>query len=72
MYHPVAEGETFEEGFDKFIFDVKEIKEKYYLSEKVAKYVLAGGTKNLELPQKLILMLQDRCYKQCTRCIELV
>ena len=46
MYHPVAEGETFEEGFDEFIFDVKDVEEKYYLSEKVAKYVLAGGTKN--------------------------
>lgn len=46
VYHPVAEGETFEEGFDEFIFDVKDVEEKYYLSEKVAKYVLAGGTKN--------------------------
>lgn len=46
VYHPVAEGEPYEEGFDEFIFDVKDVEEKYYLSEKVAKYVLAGGTKN--------------------------
>lgn len=48
VYHPVAENEKFEEGFDEFIFDVKDVEEKYYLSEKVAKYVLAGGTKNFK------------------------
>ena len=48
VYHPVAEEETCEEGFDEFIFDVKDVEEKYYLSEKVAKYVLAGGTKNFK------------------------
>ena len=32
----------------EFIFDVKDVEEKYYLSEKVAKYVLAGGTKNFK------------------------
>lgn len=46
VYHPLAEGESFEEDFDEFVFDVKDVEEKYYLSEKVAKYVLAGGTKN--------------------------
>lgn len=40
-FHP-----TFEEDFDEFVFDVKDVEEKYYLSDKVAKYVLAGGTKN--------------------------
>ena len=48
VYHPVAENENFEEGFDEFIFDVRDVEEKYYLSEKVAKYVLAGGTKNFK------------------------
>jgi DNA (cytosine-5)-methyltransferase 1 len=48
VYHPVAENETYEEGFDEFVFDVKDVEEKYYLSEKVAKYVLAGGTKNFK------------------------
>lgn len=33
------------ERFNDFIFPVKEVEDKYYLSEKVAKYVLAGGTK---------------------------
>ena len=42
VYHPIMA----DEQFDEFIFDVKEVEEKYYLSEKVAKYVLAGGTKN--------------------------
>ena len=36
------------EKFDEFIFDVRDVEEKYYLSEKVAKYVLAGGTKNFK------------------------
>lgn len=46
VFHPVAENEPYEEDFDEFVFDVKDVEEKYYLSEKVAKYVLAGGTKN--------------------------
>lgn len=52
VYHPVGENEPFEEGFDEFIFDVKDVEEKYYLSEKVAKYVLAGGTKNFKTSTK--------------------
>lgn len=42
VYHPVGEGEA----FDEFVFDVRDVEEKYYLSEKVAKYVLTPGTKN--------------------------
>ena len=42
IYHPVRDGEA----FDEFVFDVRDVEEKYYLSEKVAKYVLAPGTKN--------------------------
>ena len=34
------------------LFDVKDVEEKYYLSEKVAKYVLAGGTKNFKTSTK--------------------
>ncbi len=45
VYHPVAIDESFEEAFDEFIFDVRDVEEKYYLSEKVAKYVLTSGTK---------------------------
>ena len=52
VYHPVAIDETFEEAFDEFIFDVKDVEEKYYLSEKVAKYVLAGGTKTFRTSTK--------------------
>ena len=48
VYHPVAEGAAPEDGFDEFIFDVKDVEEKYYLSEKVAKYVLCPGTKNFK------------------------
>lgn len=48
VYHPVVEGAPIEEGFDEFIFDVRDVEEKYYLSDKVAKYVLAGGTKNFK------------------------
>lgn len=52
VYHPVAIDEHFEEDFDEFIFDVRDVEEKYYLSEKVAKYVLAGGTKNFRTSTK--------------------
>ena len=48
VYHPQALDEIPNEKFDEFIFDVRDVEEKYYLSEKVAKYVLAGGTKNFK------------------------
>lgn len=38
--------------FDEFIFDVNEVEEKYYLSDKVRDYVLAGGTKNFKTSNK--------------------
>jgi len=38
--------------FDEFIFDVNKVEEKYYLSEKLKKYVLAGGTKNFKTSTK--------------------
>jgi len=34
--------------FNEFIFNVNEVEEKYYLSEKVTKYVLTSGTKNFK------------------------
>lgn len=46
IYHPVAKEAQPE--FDEFIFDVKEVEEKYYLSEKIEKYVLSPGTKNFK------------------------
>jgi DNA (cytosine-5)-methyltransferase 1 len=48
VYHPVANDEPKNEAFDEFIFNVKDVEEKYYLSEKVAKYVLSSGTKNFK------------------------
>ena len=39
-------------GFDEFLFDVRKVEEKYYLSDKVKKYVLAGGTKNFKTGTK--------------------
>lgn len=52
VYHPISNDENFEERFDEFIFDVKDVEEKYYLSEKVSNYVLAGGTKNFKTSTK--------------------
>ncbi len=52
VYHPLAGDAPPEEDFDEFIFDVKDVEEKYYLSDKVAKYVLAGGTKNFRTSTK--------------------
>ncbi len=43
VFHPLLQGE---EAFDEFIFDVNDVEEKYYLSEKVRKYVLCPGTKS--------------------------
>ena len=34
--------------FDEFIFNVNDVEEKYYLSNKIRNYVLAGGTKNFK------------------------
>ena len=39
-------------NFDEFIFDVNEVEEKYYLSDKVRDYVLAGGTKSFKTSTK--------------------
>lgn len=52
VYHPDSKLTPTNEAFDEFIFDVKDVEEKYYLSEKVAKYVLAGGTKNWKTSTK--------------------
>ena len=41
-----------EQEFAEFIFDVNEVEEKYYLSEKTKTYVLAGGTKNFKTSTK--------------------
>ena len=41
-----------EQEFSEFIFDVNEVEEKYYLSEKVTKYVLASGTKGFKTSTK--------------------
>lgn len=38
--------------FDEFIFDINDVEEKYYLSEKVKNYVLAGGTKKFKTSTK--------------------
>lgn len=40
------------EAFNEFIFPVNEVEDKYYLSEKVAKYVLCSGTKSFKTPVK--------------------
>ncbi|QPH37862.1 DNA cytosine methyltransferase [Pedobacter endophyticus] len=39
-------------SFDEFVFDVNDVEEKYYLSDKVRDYVLAGGTKNWKTSTK--------------------
>lgn len=40
------------ERFNDFVFEVSEVEDKYYLSEKVAKYVLCEGTKTFKTPIK--------------------
>lgn len=41
-----------ESEFDEFIFDVNEVEEKYYLSDKVRDYVLSSGTKTFKTSVK--------------------
>ena len=55
IFHPDSELTPTDEAFDEFIFEVKDVEEKYYLSEKVARYVLAGGTKNFKTSTKTAL-----------------
>tara|TARA_B100000963_G_scaffold282854_1_gene251497 strand:+ start:351 stop:1472 length:1122 start_codon:yes stop_codon:yes gene_type:complete len=38
--------------YDEFVFNVKDVEEKYYLSEKVKKYVLSTGSKNFKTQVK--------------------
>ncbi|MCM1137029.1 MAG: DNA cytosine methyltransferase [Muribaculum sp.] len=52
VYHPALKDEPYEEGWDEFIFDVRDVEEKYYLSDKVRNYVLAPGTKNFKTSTK--------------------
>ena len=40
------------EQFNDFIFPIKEVEDRFYLSEKVAKYVLCAGTKSFKTPIK--------------------
>lgn len=40
------------EEFNEFIFPIKEVETRYYLSEKVARYVLCSGTKSFKTPIK--------------------
>ena len=40
------------ERFNDFIFPVRDVDDRYYLSEKVAKYILAGGTKSFKTSTK--------------------
>ncbi|HNW26504.1 MAG TPA: DNA (cytosine-5-)-methyltransferase [Candidatus Gastranaerophilaceae bacterium] len=43
---------VYHNDFDEFIFDVNKVEEKYYLSDKIRNYVLAGGTKNFKTSDK--------------------
>ena len=57
IYHPDSELTPTNEEFDEFIFDVRDVEEKYYLSDKVAKYVLASGTKKFKTSTKTDLLV---------------
>ena len=42
---------------DEFVFNIDEVEEKYYLSQKVKDYVLASGTKNFKTSTKTDLQI---------------
>lgn len=52
IFEPLKENE-----FDEFIFDINEVEEKYYLSEKIKEYVLNTGTKNFKTTVKTDLQI---------------
>ena len=54
------------------MFEIKSVDSKYYLSEKVANYVLSEGTKSYKIKPKTDLTIARPCFKLCTKCIELV
>ncbi len=43
--------------FDELIFNISDVEEKYYLSQKVANYVLSAGTKNFKTTPKTDLTI---------------
>ena len=45
----IFEGAEEFQDYDEFIFDVKKVEDKYYLSNKVSSYVLNTGTKNFHV-----------------------
>ena len=45
------------QSYKEFIFNVNDVEEKYYLSKKVKKYVLAGGTKNFKTSKETDLSI---------------
>lgn len=44
----ISKGSGLVPYFDEFVFKCREVEDKYYISEKVAKYVLASGTKTFK------------------------
>lgn len=44
--------ENFTNDFNEFLFDVNDVEEKYYLSDKVKDYVLSSGTKTFKTSTK--------------------
>lgn len=48
----VENGYDIGNDFDEFVFDISEVEEKYYLSEKVRNYVLSSGTRNYRTSTK--------------------
>ena len=53
--------------FNEFVFPITDVADKYYLSEKVAKYVLASGTKSfktsVETDRKIARTLLQSMHK---------
>lgn len=48
----IFEGQVGKLSHSEFVFDIREIEEKYFLSKKVKTYVLASGTKNFKTSVK--------------------
>lgn len=72
VFHPDSELTPTDEAFDEFVFDVKDVEEKYYLSEKLPNMYLLEELRISKLQQKQTWILPALYYSLCIKCIGLV
>ena len=59
-----------EPAYNEFVFKCTDVEDKFYLSETVARYVLAGGSKNFRTSTKTDLEIARPLLQSMHKCIE--